>query len=236
MPGNQVSLKALPGCLHINEYLLFSTGVGAPPIAFPPNLRPPVQGSPCRHHQASHLLGSAWLSTAQLRPWELWKHPSIHCCLHRTATHRIHSVSSQPSLQDHGQLNAKCLPSGVGWWGTDRKQHQGRQGLEMSLRSHTATGRVRKAPWKQVVDGGPRTYTHKQGGGSPSRKAAALAQSLPCMCSIYTLLWSISAHTSGLGLSGCAGAAIRVTWGSPGWDLAAHWATKLEERLPQALE
>lgn len=133
LPGNQVSLKAFPGCLHINEHPLFSTGVGAPTIAFPPYLLPP---SPRVSMQASPGFLSLGLSLDLHCPAELQGalqravQPLLPALDNQTQG--AFSLPGQASLPGHCQLNAKCLPPGMGQWGTDRKQHQGRLDLEVS--------------------------------------------------------------------------------------------------------
>lgn len=66
-PGGLVArqsllLSAFPDCLHINEHPIFSTSAWAPTPCLPSS--PPISES------------SAWLSTAQRRPWGLWKEQS----------------------------------------------------------------------------------------------------------------------------------------------------------------
>lgn len=162
LPGNQVSLKAFPGCLHINEHPLFSTGAGAPTTAFPPNPLPLLPGVSM---QASPGFLSLGLGLAlhcppePQGPLERAVQPLLPALDNQT---QGASTPGQASLQGHCQLNAKCLPLRVGWRGTDRKQHQDRSDLAMSPRSHIATGSVRKAPWKKAVDRGPWTHTHRQ--------------------------------------------------------------------------
>lgn len=68
LPGNQASLKGFPGCLHINEFPIFSIRVEVPTPAFLPNLKHPPHSThqvTCGSHQDISrppiCPGAAWL-------------------------------------------------------------------------------------------------------------------------------------------------------------------------------
>lgn len=139
-----------PGCQAIRSHSrpLLSTGVESPPTAFPENLHHPHMGSPPpppptptpRRLLASHLSGSAWLSTAQRRP-----HGALAAaCTGHPHPGRICSWSARPPgpLPTEGQ--------GVGHGAQTGSCARGRQGLEMSPRPHRALDAER---WKPVHEG-----------------------------------------------------------------------------------
>lgn len=125
LPGNQASLKGFPVCLHINELPRFSTRDGAPTPCIPSTSRAHPPLPTCDSHpditRPPISWGAARLSTAQLRPWGLWKEQSGHCW---TTAHRKRSVPPAPP-PGHCQLNAKCLPSGMAQWGWEHRKLQG---------------------------------------------------------------------------------------------------------------